>query len=599
MQSSETPFRLAGNLSRLPAIGPLLLGLAERALAFERLANIHRQAAGGDKTTTEFALHALEIMQVNFALDPAQLERIPTTGPAVIVANHPYGGIEGLFLIAALLKHRSDSRLIANELLGRIPELRDAIFPVNVFGGARATQGNLRGLRQALKHVREGGLLMVFPAGTVSHLHLSAGRVCDPPWSASVARLLRMCGCPITPIHFGGGNSAIFQTLGLLHPRMRTAMLSRELLNKRHRVIPVTIGRPIPAELVAEQDDDAALASFLRLSTYALEARSLARRKASRQMSEIDAAVPATLLEAEIECLKPTQMLATSSDTCVLFARASQIPWVLREIGRQREIAFRAVGEGTGRGSDLDKYDEHYVHIIAWQRTNREIAGAYRIGHVDEIVARSGRQSLYTHSLFSYGDSFLRALGPALELGRSFVSRNYQKSFGTLLLLWKGIAAYVHRHPQYHVLFGPVSVSGEYRPHSHALLIDFLKQRCYDAQLAQLIRARKPFRRTHSLAALNGDLARLGDLEKLSSLVEAIEPDGKGLPILLKQYLKLGARLVGFNVDAGFGDVVDGMIVVDLLRTDERALQKYMGREQATAFLANHRGKQQVIRVRP
>jgi hypothetical protein len=147
----------------------------------------------------------------------------------------------------------------------------------------------------------------------------------------------------------------------------------------------------------------------------------------------------------------------------------------------------------------------------------------------------------------------------------------------------------VHRNPRYHVLFGPVSVSGEYRPHSHALLIDFLKRRCYDTRLAQLIRARKPFRRTHSLAALNGDLARLGDLEELSSLVEAMEPDGKGLPILLKQYLKLGARLVGFNVDAGFGDVVDGMIVVDLLRTDERALQKYMGREQAAAFLASHR----------
>lgn len=589
MQTSETPFRLGGQLRQVPAIGPLLFGLAERALAFERLANIHRQAAGGHRTTTEFAAHALEILQVNFALDPAQLERIPRTGPAVVVANHPYGGIEGLFLISALLKHRSDMRLIANQLLNRIPELRDAIIPVDAFGGARAAQGNIRGLRQALKHVQGGGLLVLFPAGTVSHLHLSAGRVCDPPWSTSAARLLRMCNCPVTPLHLGGGNSAIFQTLGLLHPRMRTAMLSRELLNKRHRTIPVTIGRAIPAESIAEQDDDAALASFLRLSTYALEARSLARRKVSRELSKFDAAVPATLLEAEIECLKPTQTLAASADTCVLFARSTQIPWVLREIGRQREIAFRAVGEGTGRGSDLDKYDDRYVHIVAWHRTNREIAGAYRIGHVDEITAKSGPHSLYTHSLFSYGDSFLRALGPALELGRSFVSRDYQKNFGTLLLLWKGIAAYVHRNPRYRVLFGPVSMSGEYRPHSHALLIDFLRRRCYDAQLAQLIRARKPFRRTHSLAALSGDLARLGDLEELSSLVEAIEPDGKGVPILLKQYLKLGARLVGFNVDAGFGDVVDGMIVVDLLRTDERALQKYMGREQASAFLAHHR----------
>lgn len=271
-----------------------------------------------------------------------------------------------------------------------------------------------------------------------------------------------------------------------------------------------------------------------------------------------------------------------------MFARAEQIPWTLREIGRQREIAFRAVGEGTGRSRDLDKYDEHYVHLIAWNHKQQEIAGAYRVGHVDELVRRGGPRGLYTHSLFSYGDSFVREIGQALELGRSFVSQAYQKNFGTLLLLWRGIAEYVCRHPQYHVLFGPVSVSGEYRPQSHALLIDFLKRHCYDDRLAKLLRARRPFRRTHSLAALSDDLALLGELEDLSSLLEEIEPDRKGVPILLRQYLKLGARLVGFNVDAGFSNAIDGMIVVDLLRTDERALQKYMGREAAAVYRAHH-----------
>lgn len=591
MQTPKTPFRLSGQLQRLPAFGPLLLGLAERALAFERLANIHRQAAGADSSAgpAEFAAHALQALQVKFVLDPQHLGRIPRSGPAVVVANHPYGGLEGLFLIAALLKHRSDMRLIANRLLDRIPELRSAIIPVDAFGGARAAKSNMRGLRQALQHVRSGGLLVLFPSGTVSHLHLTAGRVCDPPWSAAAARLLRMCGCPVTPIHFGGSNGAIFQTLGLLHPRMRTALLSRELLNKRNRTIPVTVGRAIAAQRIAELKDDAALASFLRLSTYALEAHSVMRLKAARQLTPIAEPVPARLLEAEIECLEPEQVLAASAETCVVFARAAQIPWALREIGRLREVTFRAVGEGTGRDRDLDRYDEHYVHLIAWHRGRREIAGAYRVGHVDEILVRAGRPGLYTHSLFSYGDAFLRALGPALELGRSFVSPSYQKTFGTLLLLWKGIAQYVCRHPRYHVLFGPVSVSADYQPHSHALLVDFLQRCCYDARLAQLIRPRRPFKRTHSLAALSGDLARLGDLEAISSLVEEIEPDGKGLPILLRQYLKLGARLVSFNVDTCFGDVVDGMIVVDLLRTDERALQKYMGREQAAAFISHRR----------
>jgi hypothetical protein len=291
------------------------------------------------------------------------------------------------------------------------------------------------------------------------------------------------------------------------------------------------------------------------------------------------------LLTAEIECLPAGQTLASVGDMSVVFARAEQIPWTLRELGRLREITFRAVGEGTGSDSDIDRYDRDYVHLIAWHRTRSEVVGAYRIGHVDRIVAERGKRGLYTHSLFAYGEPFLRSLGPALELGRSFVSAAYQKDFGALLLLWKGIAQYVACNPRYHVLFGPVSISREYRPASHALLIDFLRRHCFDAQLAKLIKPRRAFRRTHSLAALGGDLARLADLDDVSQLLEEIEPDGKGAPVLLRQYLKLGGRLACFNVDESFSGVVDGLIVVDLLRTVPKVLHKYMGREQAAAFI--------------
>jgi putative hemolysin len=525
---------------------------------------------------------------VKFELDERELQQIPRTGPAVVVANHPYGGLEGMFLIAQLLRYRSDSLFFANELLVRIPEIRDVLLPVDAFGGARAAKKNAKSLRAALKHVRGGGLLVLFPAGAVSHLHLSAGRVCDPPWQPVAAGLLRRCECPVVSVYFGGGNSAIFQALGLLHPSMRTVMLTRELLNKRHRTIPVRIGRPIGPERLAKQPDNAKLASFLRLSTYALEARS------SVPMEEIAptpaavpvaASTPTRLVTAEIECLPEGHTLATVGDMSVVFAHAEQIPWTLRELGRLREITFRAVGEGTGSDSDIDRYDRHYVHLIAWHRTRSEVVGAYRIGHVDRIVAERGKRGLYTHSLFAYGDPFLRALGPALELGRSFVSAAYQRDFGALLLLWKGIAQYVACNPRYHVLFGPVSISREYRPASHALLIDFLRRHCFDAQLARLIKPRRAFRRTHSLAALNGDLARLADLDDVSQLLEEIEPDGKGAPVLLRQYLKLGGRLACFNVDETFSGVVDGLIVVDLLRTEPKVLQKYMGREQAAAFI--------------
>jgi putative hemolysin len=578
----DTPFR------QVPALGSLLQSLTQRALAFERLANIHRQAGGRAASPADFAARALELLQVRFELDERQLERIPRTGPAVVAANHPYGGLEGLYLIARLQQYRSGSRFIVNELLARIPEIREVLFPVDAFGGPRAAKKNAKALRAALRHVRDGGLLVLFPAGAVSHLHLSAGRVCDPPWQPAAAGLLRRCECPIVPVYFDGGNSAIFQALGLLHPGMRTVMLTRELLNKRHRTIPVRIGRPIGPERLAKQPDNARLATFLRLRTYALEAPTTESVHESTQAASapVAASTPARLLAAEIDCLPEGHTLASVGDMSVVFAHAEQIPWTLRELGRLREITFREVGEGTGGETDIDRYDRDYVHLVAWHRTRNEVVGAYRIGHVDRIVAARGKRGLYTHSLFAYGDAFVRSLGPALELGRSFVSSAYQRDFGALMLLWKGIAQYVACNPRYHVLFGPVSISGEYRPASHALLIDFLRRHCFDPQLAKLIRPRRAFRRTHSLAALSGDLARLADFDDVSQLLEEIEPDGKGAPVLLRQYLKLGGRLACFNVDESFSGVIDGLIVVDLLCTEPRVLQKYMGREQAAAFIS-------------
>jgi putative hemolysin len=590
MSSVVSPFELTGPLKKIPAVGPLLLNVAERALALQRLANIHRQLAGSNfASPARFAEAALEILQVRFEIDPSKLDLIPRSGPAAVIANHPYGGLEGLYLIQLLLDLRPDTKLLGNQLLHRIPELRDVIIPVDVFGGSQAARQNARGMRAALRHVEQGGLILNFPAGAVSHLHLSAGRVCDPVWSPTAARFLRMCGCPVIPMLFGGSNSSIFQTLGLLHPRMRTVMLSHELLNKRNRVIPVTVGRAIKASELRDQTDDVALARSLRLSTYALEAHRTVQRRTTRTPQPPADAVATALIQAEIAQLPPENVLVTSRDQQVLFARAEQIPWTLREIGRLREIAFRAVGEGTGNSRDLDDYDAHYVHMFAWDNARGTIIGAYRLGHVDEILRDHGRRGLYTHSLFSYGAPLLRALGNALELGRSFIVPEYQRNFGALLLLWKGIAEYIAKHPRYRVLFGPVSVSAEYRPHSQALLVDFLKRTCFDRELAQLIRPRRPFRRTHSLAALSGDLAVLGDLDGLSELMTKIEPDGKGVPVLLRQYLKLGAKVIGFNVDANFSDVVDGMIVVDLARVEPRELAKYLGREAAESFLSHHK----------
>ena len=271
----------------------------------------------------------------------------------------------------------------------------------------------------------------------------------------------------------------------------------------------------------------------------------------------------------------------------MFLAEASQIPTALREIGRLRELTYRAIGEGTGRQLDLDSFDERYLHLFSWDHKRKQIVGAYRLGRTDRIMAAEGVHGLYTRTLFRYDERLMARLSPALELGRSFVRIEYQKNYNALLLLWKGIGRFVATHPQYRVLFGPVSISCRYSDSSHRLLMAFLQQNHLDSDLAELVEAINP-------RLVNPAPARAipRSVEEANQLVTEAESDGKGVPILLRQYLKLDAKLIGFNVDPQFGDALDALMMVDLTKVDAAILNRYMGRHATAQFLARHRAVQ-------
>ena len=300
-------------------------------------------------------------------------------------------------------------------------------------------------------------------------------------------------------------------------------------------------------------------------------------------------AIPRALLKAEIECLPAEQRLVASGNFTVQYARAAQIPWCLQEIGRLRELTFRAAGEGTNKASDVDLFDAYYLHLFLWDSQAEMIVGAYRMGLADEILARYGKRGLYTQSLFKYGPRLLETLNPAIELGRSFVRGEYQRSYSPLVLLWRGIGRFVLRSPQYAVLFGPVSISNSYAPVSRRLMVEYLRTNNSETELARHVKPRHPFRAQRSTAWDEVEFASLKDIEQLSRVIARIEHDNKGVPILLKQYLKLGGRLLGFNADDQFSDALDGLIMVDLRASEPRVLARYMGEEGAVAFLA-HQG---------
>jgi putative hemolysin len=576
--ASETPTRLRRLALRvLPA-----------------LARLHRIRDEVRRLEDPFAVaeHALRELRVDVRLSAADLDRIPAEGGVVITANHPFGGLDGLLAIEAIGRRRRDLRILANAELAHMEEMRALIIPVDPFGGPKAARANVAGLRQALRWIERGGALLLFPAGEVSHLRLRSASITDPPWSATAARLVRLANAPVVPLYIAGANSVLFQVAGLVHPRLRTLLLPAELANKSGARVLARIGAAILPARYRQIGSDQHLAAYLRLRTYGLKAETEPDRAApaagSRGVEPIAAEVQPERMTREIAALPEASLLASAGNLRVYLATAREIPWTLQEIGRLRELTFRAVGEGTGRSSDIDLFDDYYQHLVLWDSDARRIAGGYRLGRTDVICRRFGRRGLYTSTLFDYGDLFLGLLGPALELGRSFVRVEYQRSFAALMLLWKAIAEYVGRNPRYCRLMGPVSISNDYQPLSRELQVAFLRARLLDPLMAS-VRPKRAFRGRLSLRSVGLHPRWPEDIDQLSALVAGLEPDGKGAPVLLRQYLRLGGRVLGFSIDPEFGNALDCLILVDLRKTAPRVLRKYMSDSAWARFQQKHR----------
>jgi putative hemolysin len=474
-----------------------------------------------------------------------------------------------------------------------MPEARERMIMVDPFDRPDSSRRNLSALRAAVEWLRRGGMLVLFPAGEVSHIDFSRRGVTDPEWSDSAVRLAARSGAPILPVRFTGNNSALFHVLGLVHPMLRTAMLPHELWNKRGRPVSMRIGQPVDQEILARFESERAATAFIRNRVYSLARRAPVRRWSFRKPAPVQApiipSIPAEVLEEEIRGLSASATLLKAGEMRVLLAPAHAIPFTLREIGRLREVTFRQAGEGSGKPLDLDRFDAHYLHLVLWNDKEREVAGAYRLAASLDVLPQLGVRGFYTSTLFAWKRQFLDRLGPAVELGRSFVRLEYQKSFSALLLLWKGIGQFLANNPQYRVLFGPVSISNDYQPESRQLMVRFLNAYCRDADLARLVRARSPFRlkaRRDVDDIVEGTAQ--WDIDALSAVIADFETDQKGVPVLLRQYLKLGGRLVAFNVDSVFADTLDGLIVVDIANTDRRTLGRYMGVQAATKYLEFH-----------
>jgi putative hemolysin len=596
MLTSLTPSDQQGVLDRPPVL-PGLPRFAGKLIPLHEARDLYYRV---QRAPQGFRLEALlGEMDIDLDFQAADLARIPAKGPLVVVANHPFGVLDGIALKVMLSRVRPDVKVLTNSLLDGIPELHEHCIFVDPFHTVMSADRNIRGLKQAIEWLRQCRALAVFPAGEVSQWNMRQNQITDPDWNHAAVRLMAKTGASVLPVYFCGHNSVAFQVLGLIHPRFRTLLLLQEFLHQRGRRVKVRVGSPVGPDLLANMQSDAAATEYLRRRTYLLAHRG---RKALSLPSKVRSVLPRktrtliapavtqNLLISDIKALSADRLLTENADLAVYAARASELPHLLGELGRLREVTFRAAGEGTGHSRDLDQFDSYYWHLLLWNKKRQELAGAYRAGIVDEIIRRYGVRGLYTYTVFRYDEQLFRKIGSALELGRSFVRTEYQRQYAPLLLLWKGIARFVARHPETPVLFGAVSISNEYNRTSREMIVRYFEQRKDGHEFAGLIRPRTPFRvpkiRQWDCRAISGAMR---DLDQLAESISDVEMDGKGVPILIKQYAKVGGKLVGFNLDRKFSDVVDGLVIVDLRQTDPAILERYMGREGYATFRRFHK----------
>jgi putative hemolysin len=537
------------------------------------------------KQGIEFIDAILKGCGVEIEFDENELKNIPKEGSFIAIANHPYGGIEGMVLLKMLLMARPDAKLMANFILKKIPNLSDYFIAVNPFENVEHSS-SISGLKNTLQLLADGTPIGIFPAGEVSTFKIDKQQVTDRIWHPVVGKIIAKAKVPVVPIYFHGNNGLLFNLLSLIHPTLRTAKLPSELFNKQGHTIKLRIGKPIKVEDIPNNNNSTKLLNFLRARTYALGAgleeekrifnpRNLFKIKKKQQ--EIVKAIPVDALEKEIEPLRENYLILTEKNYEVFIAPTSVIPCVIREIGRLREITFRAIGEGTNKATDLDEYDIYYNHLFIWDKDAKMIVGSYRIGLGDEIYYSFGKKGFYIAELFKIRSEFTPVLKKSMELGRSFVRKEYQQKPLPLFLLWKGILKYLIDNPRYRYLIGPVSISNSFSSFSKSLIVDYVNRNHFDHEMAQYIKPRKKFK--VDLSKIDTDVLRSGEdtFKSLDALISEVESRGMKVPVLLRQYIGLNAKIICFNIDPKFSDSLDGFLVLDLKNIPQEMLEKLGG----------------------
>jgi putative hemolysin len=538
-----------------------------RLLDFDKVNDAYSRYYGQEPQA--FIQSLIDHMRFRYTLSDEEMENIPKEKSFITISNHPYGGIEGILLMKIIPSVRPDFKIIVNFLLTKLDPLKPYFLGVNPFETHKDLRSSYGGLKDAFVHLNHGHPIGIFPAGEVSTFKFNQNAVTDKEWQHSILKFIKKANVPILPIYFDGHNSKLFHLLGMIHPMLRTAKLPSEMFNKQGKNIMIRIG---PAITVKEQEpfrDIGEFGKFLRMRTYNLGLPYEKKRKSFSLSGlfpdRIIEPVDPLLIQEEIARISDEYRLFSLKGNSVFCCPAEHIPNIMREIARLREITYREVGEGTGKGLDTDEYDSYFEQLFIWDDAEKQIIGGYRIGKGEHILERHGIKGFYIQSLFRIDEKFAPILKVSIELGRSFVTKAYQRKPLSLFLLWKGILYLLLKNPKYRYLIGPVSIPNAYSDLGKSLTVNFLVKNHFNSEFAEYIKPRKEYKcridRRIDLEIFHKYTEK--DVARLDRFIQDFDPAFR-LPILFKKYINVNAEIVGFNVDPKFNNCLDALMMLDL-----------------------------------
>lgn len=516
----------------------------------------------------EFVEQVLDELDFNTRYKPKQIEHIPSEGKLIIVANHPIGSLDALALIKVLSTVRPDLKVVANRMLMSVEPMRDLLLPVDNLSGM-SKKIELNNIHQ---HLKNEGTLLIFPAGEVSRL--SPTGIKDCKWNSGFLRMAKKANCPILPIFIKAKNSPLFYGTSIIYKPLASLLLVKEMFKQRQKSLEFEIGASIPPEsYLIENLKDKEIVNLIRKQLYRLTTKKILPLK-----TQMPIAIPECKKELK-KAIEQCQILGKTQDAMHIYLyQYTGSSCIFRELGRLREIAFRAVGEGSGKRRDIDKYDMDYQHLVLWDPEQLELVGAYRLACAADIIKKHGREGLYTDSLFTYTNAMTPYLQQGIELGRSFVQPKYwgRKS---LDYLWYGIGAFIKNYPQYRYLFGAVTVSNALPEQAKAMLVYYYQY--YYKSDVDLAKPNNEFKlseqqlmQCHTVFSGNDVKDDFVELKHVLANMDA------QVPTLFKQYTELcksnGVKFLSFSIDPNFNNCIDGLVLVDLQSVKENKAKRYL-----------------------